>query len=145
MAATSGQVQQFGVGGESEIKRWYAPLFLGKLMLWSVAAFFYATGLLPSAPFALIGLQLTELVLLVAVRPYKGVFTNLVATFYSLSAFYALVLVFLNKYFDFDDSSEIFFVFVLEILIVLMTVCCLARTARFYYQLIAARRNEKSL
>jgi hypothetical protein len=135
--------EEIEVGGEYEIKHWYVPVFLAKVLLEVLLISFFMVSTAPWVIFALAGLQVLYLAILIYLRPYESIFSNLVAIIYNFVVFLSTVLVFLNKYFELGEDLDIIFQFVLEGALGIIACLCITRILRFYYHLYKAKFGSK--
>jgi hypothetical protein len=129
-------------GGEAEMKPWYVMFFLGKSILLSVVLSLYAAWPGVWGSFAVAIVLAASAVALVVFRPYRNIFGNVTAILCELLALYAMILTLLNRFMYFEPITELFLIFVLEGQVAVINCLCLARIARFCYQLRKSQRSE---
>jgi uncharacterized membrane protein len=93
---------------------------------------------------ALVALEVTNLVLLVFFRPHRRMFDNVCVILSQFAAFYALILAVTTSFVTIAEEMQIFMLFILEGLLLLVVLLYFFRIGLVYNRTISKWRKDRA-
>jgi hypothetical protein len=123
-----------GMKKEPKADRWYVPLFLAKLFLFSTLFVLGVSSVLPFdiSVYSLMAAEILFLLYLILRRPYSSALMNVGAILCELCTAYAFGLPILHRFYTPSEEYDVLLLFVFEGLLLLAEALTLVRVLKSY-------------